>query len=80
MGMYVLNFNQVGHIVWQPELFNILNLGFGIQIKLWDKYVSSCNEVGGIISGDVVKSALPVSYTLHKFASFLFFLTMNNSA
>ena len=33
-GICVLNINLIGHMVWQEELFNILNLGSGIQIKL----------------------------------------------
>ena len=45
-------------MVWQPELFNILNLGLGISIKLG----TSMYNVGGGISGDVAtsKSALLV--------------------
>ena len=32
--MDVLNFKLIGRMVCQPELFNILNLGSGIEIKL----------------------------------------------
>ena len=66
-GIYVLNFNLIGHIAWLPELFNILNMGSRIETKL-----------GTSIYDDVIMWAETYIATLKSALLILYFSCFNS--